>query len=78
MKEADVKEFRMLRMAPRENIVGQARRPEDIWLIQSNELVETVQLADQLEFAARALEYDTKNLMQIRAALKRIDDRLIR
>ena len=78
MKEADVNEFRTLLMAKREEIVGQSRRREDIWIVQSNELIETVQLAGQREFAARALERDTKSLMQIGAALKRIDDGSIR
>lgn len=54
------------------------RSREDIWIIQSNELIETVQLAGQREFAARALERDAKSLMQIGATLKRIDDGLIR
>ena len=61
-------------MAKREEIVGRSRRREDILIVQSNEQIETVQLAGQREFAARALERDTKNLMQIDAALKRIDD----
>ena len=74
MKEADVNEFRMLLMAKRKEVVGRSRRREDIWIVQSNELIETVQLAGQREFAARALERDTKNLMQIDAALKRIGD----
>ena len=78
MKEADVNELRTLLMAKHEKIVGQSRRREDIWIIQSNELIETVQLAGQREFAARALERDAKSLMQIGAALKRIDDGLIR
>jgi hypothetical protein len=43
---------------------------------QSNELIETVELAGPREFAARALERDAKSLMQIGAALKRIDDGL--
>ena len=74
MKEADVSEFRTLLMAKREEIVGQSRRREDIWIVQSNEQIETVQLAGQREFAARALERKAKNLMQIDAALKRICD----
>jgi RNA polymerase-binding transcription factor DksA len=78
MKEADVKEFRTSRMANRKEIEGQARRREDLWIIQSNELIETVELADPREFAARALERNAKSLMQIGAALKRIDDGLIR
>ena len=74
MKEADINEFRTFLMAKREEIVGQSRRREDLWIVRSNELVETMQLAGQREFAARALERDTKNLMQIDAALERIDD----
>ena len=58
MKEAEVNELRTLLMAKREKIVGQSRRREDIWIIQSNELIETAQLAGQREFAARALESD--------------------
>ena len=73
MKRAEVSEFRTLLMAKREEIVGQSRRREDIWIVQSNEQIETVQLAGQREFAARTLERQTKNLMQIDAALKRID-----
>ena len=74
MKEAEVNEFRTLLMAKRREIVGQSRRREDIWIVQSNELIETVQLAGQREFAARALEREAKSLVQIGAALKRIDD----
>jgi DnaK suppressor protein len=74
MKEADVNEFRTLLMAKREEIVGRSRGREDIWIVQSNEQIETVQLAGQREFAARTLERATKNLMQIDAALKRISD----
>jgi DnaK suppressor protein len=73
MKEADVNEFRTLLLAKRKETVGQSHRREDIWIVQSNELIETVQLAGQREFAARGLERDTKKLMQIGAALKRID-----
>src|ERR1035438_9801594 len=50
-------------MAKREEIVGQSRRREDIWIVPSNEQIETVQLAGQREFAARTLERQTKNRM---------------
>ncbi len=63
----------MLLMAKRKEIVDQSRRREDICIVQSNELVETVQLAGQRELAACGLERDTKKLMQISAALRRID-----
>jgi len=74
MKEADVNEFRTLLMAKRKEIVDQSRRREDICIVQSNELIETVQLAGQREFAARGLERDTKKLIQLGAALSRIND----
>jgi len=74
MKEADVNEFRTLLMAKREEIVGQSCRREDIWIVQSNEQIEMVQMAGQREFAARALERETRSLVQIDAALKRIVD----
>jgi DnaK suppressor protein len=74
MREADVDKYRALLMAKREEIVGTSPRREDLWIVQSNEQIETVQLAGQREFAARALEREAKSLMQIAAALKRIDD----
>jgi DnaK suppressor protein len=74
MKQADVSELRTLLMAKREEIVGHSPRREEIWIVQTNEQIEAVQLAGQREFAARTLERETKNLMQIDAALKRVDD----
>ena len=59
-------------MAKREEIVGRSFRREDLWIVRSNEQIETVQLAGQREFAARTLEREAKSLMQIGAALKRI------
>ena len=60
-------------MGRREEIAGHSPRREELWIVQSNEQIETVQLAGQREFAARTLERETKNLTQIDAALKRID-----
>ena len=74
MKETDVDKYRTLLMAKREEIVGKSNRREDLWIVQSNEQIETVQLAGQREFAARTLEREARRLMQIGAALKRIDD----
>lgn len=73
MKEADVDKYRVLLMAKREEIAGKSPRREDLWIVQSNEQIETVELAGQREFAARTLEREAKSLMQIGAALKRID-----
>jgi DnaK suppressor protein len=74
MKQADVCEFKKLLMARREEILGKSDRREDLWIVQSTEQIETVQLAGQREFAARTLERETKTLTQIDAALKRIVD----
>ena len=74
MKEADVNQYRMLLMAKREEIACKLPRREDLWIVQSNEEIEAVQLAGQREFAARILEREIRNLVQIGAALKRIDD----
>jgi DnaK suppressor protein len=73
MKETDVDQYRTLLMAKRKEIMAKSHRREDLWIVQSNELIETVQLAGQREFAARALEREAKSLMQIGAALQRID-----
>ncbi|HLK65221.1 MAG TPA: TraR/DksA family transcriptional regulator [Bryobacteraceae bacterium] len=74
MKEADVSKYRTLLMNKRAEIVGRALLREDLWIVQSNEQIETVQLAGQREFAARTLERDAKSLMQVGAALERIED----
>ena len=73
MNKADVNKYRTLLMAKREEIAGKSTRREDLWIVQSNEQIEMVQLAGQREFAARTLEREAKSLMQIGAALKRID-----
>ena len=74
MTEADANKYRAVLTARREEIMGTLPRREDIWLVQSNEQIEMVQLAGQREFAAYVLEREAKSLMQISAALKRIDD----
>jgi RNA polymerase-binding transcription factor len=74
MKEADVNQYRMLLMAKREEVACKLPRREELWIVQSNEQIETVQLAGQREFAARTLEREARSLAQIAAALQRIDD----
>jgi DnaK suppressor protein len=74
MKQTDVNEYRMLLMTKREEVAGKLPRREDLWIVQSNEQIETIQLAGQREFAACTLERETRSLVQIGAALKRIDD----
>ena len=74
MTEADVKKYKLLLMAKHAEIVGKSRQREDLWIVQSNEQVETVQMAGDREFAARTLERNAKTLMQVASALSRIDD----
>ena len=72
MNEVDVKKHRALLMAKRDEVLRASRRPEDIWIVQSNEAIETMQIADEREFAVRTLEREAKVLAQIDAALERI------
>jgi DnaK suppressor protein len=74
MNESEVSRYRTLLTGKREEIAGKSRSREDIWIVQSNEQIETVQLAGEREFAVRTLERETKLLAQVEAALRRIDD----
>ena len=74
MNQAEVKKYRALLIAQREEILNKSRGREDIWIVPSNETIETVQLAGDRDFAVRALERESKSLAQIGAALKRISD----
>lgn len=74
MKQADVDRYRALLIAKRDEISRRSTRREDLWIVQSNEQIEMVQLAGQREFAALTLEREVKSLLQIDAALKRIDN----
>ena len=73
MKQGDINQYKALLMAKRHEILGSSRHREDIWIVESNDLVETVQLASDRELAIRTLERESKSLMQVGAALKRID-----
>jgi DnaK suppressor protein len=74
MKQEDMNRYKALLMAKREEILGRSRQREDIWIVPSNEQIEAVQLAGEREFAVRTLERESKSLMQVGAALERIDD----
>jgi hypothetical protein len=60
-------------IAKHEEILGRSRHRKDIWIVESNDLIETVQLASDREFVVRTLERESKSLMRVDAALKRID-----
>ena len=74
MTKADLNKYRTLLMVKRNEIAGKGTRREELWIVQSNEQIETVQLASQREFSARTMEREAKILMQIGTALKRIED----
>jgi DnaK suppressor protein len=74
MKQDDMNRYQALLMAKREEILGRSRQREDIWIVPSNEQIEAVQFAGEREFAVLTLERESKSLMQVDAALERIDD----
>ena len=74
MKEAELNQYKTLLMARRAEITCKSRQREEICIVQSNEQIETVQLAGQREFAARSLERQTKVLGEVEAALQRMRD----
>ena len=74
MTQNDIVTFRSLLLAKQAELLGKSRQREDIWIVPSNEQIETVQLAGEREFAVRTLERESKTLMQVGDALRRIDD----
>jgi DnaK suppressor protein len=75
MNEVEVQRYKALLTGKHTEITGKSRKREDIWIVKSNEQIETVQLAGEREFAVSVLEHERKLLMQIEAALERIKDR---
>ena len=73
MKQGDTNQYKALLTAKLHEILGSSRHREDIWIVDSNDLVETVQLASDRELAIRTLERESKSLTQVGAALKRIE-----
>jgi len=74
MTQADVNKYKALLTAKRTELTSKSGRREGIRIVQSNEQIEAVQLAGQREIAALALERETESLIQVGAALERIDD----
>jgi len=74
MNETDFSEQQAVLMAIRDGIASKSSQREELWITQTHEQIEAVQLAGQREFVARTLEREANSLTQIRAALKRIDD----
>jgi DnaK suppressor protein len=74
MNAVDAKKYQTLLMAKRDEILTNSRRRDEIFVVQSNEQVEMVQLAGERDFAVFALERDAMVLAQIGAALERIED----
>ena len=74
MRDVELNGYSALLVGKRDELMGTSHRREDIRIVQSNEQIETVQMAGQREFAARTLERETRTMTQIGAALKRIDE----
>ena len=74
MNGIDLKQYKAVLMTLREAMVRKAKQREAIWVAQSNELMETAQLAVGRDFAIRALELENRCLRQVDAALKRIEE----
>ena len=72
MREID--SYRALLTAKREEILRKSHQREDIRIVESSEQIEAVQLAGERDVAIQALEHQSKILMQVDAALQRIDD----
>ena len=73
MTPTDNAKFRSLLLAKRAELLGKSRQREDIWIVPSNEQIETVQLAGEREFAVRTLERESRTLTQVGDALRRLD-----
>jgi DnaK suppressor protein len=74
MTQNDIATFSSLLLAKHAELLGKSRQREDIWIVPSNEQIETVQLAGEREFAVRTLERESKTLTQVGDALRRMDD----
>ena len=74
MTHTDIARFRSLLLDKQAELLSKSRQREDIWIVPSNEQIETVQLAGEREFAVLALERESKTMMQIGDALRRIDN----
>jgi len=74
MTQEQAGKYKALLLAKREEIAGKSRRREDIWIVKLNEQIEMVQLAGEREFAVRTLEHQRKSLIEINAAIGRIED----
>ena len=73
MKQDDMIRYEALLMAKRQEILGRQIDREDIWIVESSDIIETVQLASDRDFAILSLERESRSLMQVDAALERID-----
>ena len=74
MTKAEIERYRELLLAKRAEILRKGHRAEDLWIVQSAEQIEAVQLAGEREFAVRSLEREANTLMHLAVALQRIED----
>ncbi len=74
MNEADMKKYRALLLAKREEIMKNSRQRDEICIVRSSDEMERIQLAGEREFAVRSMERESRNLTQVGAALERMED----
>jgi DnaK suppressor protein len=71
-KQNDINRYKAALLARRQEILGRSLHREGIYIEESSDPIDTVQLASDREFAISILERESKNLAQIGAALQRI------
>lgn len=74
MNEADMKKYRALLLAKREEIMKNSRQRDEICIVRSSDEMERIQLAGEREFAVRSMERESRILTQVGAALERMED----
>lgn len=73
MKQGDIDRYKAALIARRDEILGKLHCREDIWIVESSDPIDTVQLTRDREFAISTLEQESKSLAQVVAAVERID-----
>ncbi len=74
MNKADMKKYRALLLAKREEIMKNSRQRDEICIVRSSDEMERIQLAGEREFAVRSMERESRILTQVGAALERMED----
>ena len=74
MNQADMKKYRALLLAKREELTKTARQRDEICIVRSSDEIERIQLAGEREFAVLSMERESKSLTQVGEALRRMEE----